>query len=129
MTDEELVVAFESVELPAGAFDHTAHVRVGWWYLTHFPFGDALARFSVALRRFAEANGASGKYHETITVAYMALIAERIETAPGLAWPAFIERHPELLAQPSILASYYARETLASDRARRIFVLPDRSSS
>ena len=43
-------------------------------------------------------------------------------------WPAFAARNPDLLAwKPSVLeARYYREETLWSERARRVFVLPDR---
>jgi hypothetical protein len=130
MTDEELVRSFETCALDAAAFTHAAHVRVAWWYLRDAPFPEALAHFSQALRRFAARHGATMKYHETITVAYMALIAERLAQTPDLDWPAFAARHPELLARnPSILARYYADATLQSELAKRTFVLPDRHSA
>jgi len=44
LTDEQLVCAFESVTLAAPAFDQVAHVRVGWWYLRHYPLGAAIDR-------------------------------------------------------------------------------------
>ena len=88
---------------------------------------EALARFDVALRRFATENGAAGKYHATITTAFMLLIAERLESARDLTWTEFAARHPELLTrQPSILSRYYDADTLTSERARRVFVMPDR---
>ena len=67
LTDDEFVQAFETASLPASEFNHAAHVRAGWWYLRHHPIGEAIDRFSRALRAFADANGASGKYHETVT--------------------------------------------------------------
>jgi hypothetical protein len=75
MQDDELVRAFESAELPAEQFSHAAHVRVAWCYLRRAPLPEALARFIASLQRFAAAHGASGKYHETVTVAYVLLIA------------------------------------------------------
>lgn len=128
MTDEQLVALFESTELPADHFTHGNHVRVAWWYLRHAPLPEALARFSAALQRFAAAKGAHGKYHETITVAYVLVIAERLDGARGLSWTEFAAANPDLLARhPSVLASYYSDALLASDRARRAFVMPDRS--
>jgi hypothetical protein len=105
---------------------HAAHVRVAWWYLRQAPLPEALARFSRALRRFAAAQGAADKYHETITVAWMALVAERLQASPDLDWDAFAARYPELLVRtPSILARYYSDDCLRSPIARRTFVLPD----
>lgn len=128
MTDEQLVAAFESTELPADHFTHVNHVRVAWWYLRHSPLPHALARFVAALQGFARAKGAHGKYHETITVAYMLVIAERIDGARELSWPEFAAANPDLLARtPSILGSYYSDALLSSDRARRSFVMPDRA--
>ena len=127
MTDEELVAAFESTKLPAEQFSHEAHVRVAWCYLRHAPLPQALAHFSAALQRFADAKGAHGKYHETVTVAYMLVIADRLDGARDLPWTEFAAANPDLLARrPSVLATYYSEALLSSDRARRAFVMPDR---
>lgn len=127
MTDEELVRAFEAKTLTAVLFDHAAHVRVGWWYVRHCRLGEAIDRFSDALRGFAAAHGAAGKYHETVTIAYLLAIAERLQQAPQLEWPDFAARYPELFErQPSLLTRYYRDDTLQSARARAAFVMPDR---
>lgn len=128
MSDEELVDAFEAATLPADHFSHAMHVRVAWCYLRRHPLGEALARFTTALKRFAAHHGATGKYHETVTVAYMLLIAERLAVSRNLSWEEFIAAYPELLARhPSVLERYYDAETLASGRARLGFVMPVRS--
>ncbi len=126
MQDDELVRAFESAELPAGQFSHAAHVRVAWHYLKQAPLPEALARFIASLQRFAAAHGVSGKYHETVTVAYVLLIAERLDGARELSWPQFAARNPDLLERhPSALARYYSGALLSSERARRSFVMPE----
>ncbi|HEX6975346.1 MAG TPA: hypothetical protein VF147_13170 [Vicinamibacterales bacterium] len=125
MTDEELVVAFESASLPAEQFTHAAHVRVAWCYLRLAPLPEALLRFSSALRRFATAHGAAGKYHETITVAYMLIIADRCTRGRAATWAEFAEENPDLFARPSVLEGCYSPEVLMSERARASFVLPD----
>ena len=127
MTDDELVAAFEATTLPAETFTHAAHVRVAWWYLRQGTLPEALLRFSTALRRFADAKGATGKYHETVTVAWMLILAERLDGAYDWPWPRFAEANPDLLGRPSILTRYYKESTLASDRAKRAFVMPDRT--
>lgn len=122
--DDEFIRAFEHATLPAGEFNHAAHVRAGWWYLRHHPIGVAIDRFSQALRLFAAAQGATTKYHETMTVAWMLLLAERLHRSGNLDWPAFAAAHPELFARPSLLLRYYSAETLASEEARAGFVMP-----
>jgi hypothetical protein len=92
-----------------------------------YPILVALTRFRSALQRFAAAQGKPGRYHETITVAYMLLVADRLAGSGDLAWTAFAERHADLLVRkPSALARFYSDELLASDRARGVFVMPDR---
>jgi len=130
VTDLELVRAFEDASLSGELFDHTAHVRVGWWYVTHHSIDEAIERFSASLRGFAAAQGAAEKYHQTMTVAWLLIIAERVADSEGLAWPAFAARHLDLLTnRPSILSHYYSVEMLQSSRARQTFMLPDRLPS
>ena len=130
MTDDELVQAFEAATLPEDQFPHAAHVRVAWWYLKHYPLGEGLARFAAALKHFAAHHGATGLYHETVTVAYVLLIAERLATSRDLSWPEFSAAYPELLARrPSLLDRYYDEGTLKSLRARESFVMPVRVSA
>lgn len=127
MDEEQLVQAFEAGRVPDGSFGHAEHVRVAWWYLGRYPLAEALGRFSGALRAFAAAQGQPGRYHETVTVAYLLLIHERLAGCAGESWAAFAGRNPDLLAwQPSVLDRYYRPETLASERARQTFVMPDR---
>src|SRR4051812_43685451 len=124
MTDSELVARFESCELDE--FSHQAHVRVAWCYLQAEPMLFALPRFRAALQRFAASKGQPGRYHETITVAFMIIIGERLDGARALTWDAFAARNPDLLRrQPSVLSQFYSDDVLASPRARETFVMPE----
>ncbi|MGE5835872.1 MAG: hypothetical protein ACM4AI_15425 [Acidobacteriota bacterium] len=128
MDDESLVRLFERTEVPPDGFRHRDHVRVAWWYLRQHPFPEALARFGANLRRFAVAQGKPDLYHETITTGYLLLINERLDgDGRELAWEEFVSRNGDLMTwKPSILARYYRKDTLASPRAKRTFVMPDR---
>ena len=128
MTDEELLDAFERGLEPDGGFHHAQHVRVAWLYLRAHPLPEALARFTTALRAFAAAHGKPDLYHETITIAFMLVIAERVgDTDAPSTWDGFAMRNADLLAwRPSVLDRYYRNATLWSDRAKRGFVMPDR---
>ncbi len=128
MTDEELVASFEAATRPASDFPHREHVRVAWWYVRRYPLHEAIGRFAAGLQRFASAHGVPGLYHETITVAFLLVVADRLDDdARRLTWTDFSARHADLLAwKPSVLDRYYTEGTLWSDRARRQFVMPDR---
>jgi hypothetical protein len=127
LSDEELLARFEDGSLKDGSFHHEQHVRVAWMFVRHYGMTDALGRFADALKRFAAAKGAVGLYHETITWAYLFLVAERVARTPGVNWDAFAAANPDLLSwKPSLLERYYTSETLKSDLARRTFLMPDR---
>lgn len=125
---DDLIRRFEDGTLPASDFHHRDHVRLAWLYLDEEPPIAALARFAEGLKRFASRNGKEALYHETITWAYLLLIHERKARAEaGETWDEFAARNPDLLTwKPSVLDGYYRRETLESDLARRVFVMPDR---
>jgi hypothetical protein len=128
--DAEFLSAFRSGTLPLAGFDHRAHVRAGYLYVTRHGLGLAIARFGRDLRAFAAAHGKHGLYHETITVAFLALINERIalgaESGGGdRGWDSFAETNPDLFGRDS-LAPFYAPEELAAPAARRVFLLPRR---
>lgn len=121
------IAAFESGQLDAESFDHEAHVYLAWLYLGEFPVFEALQRYAQGLRRLTEQLGVPRKYHETITCFYLFKIAERRDESAG-DWHDFRDRNADLLARggSSVLYRFYSRETLASERARKAFVLPDR---
>jgi hypothetical protein len=125
MNDREFVEALEACSLPGSAFDHRAHIRLAWLYLREQPLLEALPRFIDSLKRYAGSLGASGKYHETITYAFMFLIHERMVRTPASSFDAFADANADLLGP--ILERYYTAETLASELARTTFVMPNRS--
>ncbi len=127
MTDEEFIEQFENCTYPAELFDHSQHVKLAWLYLQRYPPLDALARFTQSLKRFAASLGKASIYHETITWAYMFLIHERMEKGEATEWQKFARHNADLLNwKANILQNYYRAETLQSERARRLFVFPDK---
>lgn len=127
MNHRDFVEAFEACAISADNFHHADHVRLAWIYLRSHPLTEAIERFSAALQRFAAYRGVPGKYHQTITWAYLLLIHERMERDGARRdWESFRAANADLFDRhPSILARYYSPDTLKSDLARRIFVLPD----
>jgi hypothetical protein len=125
MTDAEFLLALERCTLPEAEFDHAAHVRAGYLYLREGTFGQAIDRTATTIRRYASSLGMAERYHETITVGFLALIRERIsEHGDAGGWQEFAAANPELLDR-RLLLRHYPQQQLHSTRARRVFVLPE----
>src|ERR1043165_2819521 len=98
----EEIVAEELCALEAGALDlaklpHSEHVRLGYEMLGRYDFADALTRFSRGLKLLAAKAGKPQVYHETITVAFLALINERRARGATQSWSEFEAGNPALL--------------------------------
>jgi hypothetical protein len=125
--DLTLLEEFEATTLASDAFGHREHVRVGWTCLQLHDLAGATQRFIAALKNFANFHGATGLYHETVTWAFLLVINERIgRIGRPHNWKEFAEENPDLLSGGAFLTRYYRPETLKSDLARKVFVLPDR---
>lgn len=127
MTDHELIEQFERGTLPSENFHHREHVRVAFIYLSKYPVLEALQVFSTTLRKFATVHGKPQLFHETITWAYIFLIRERMARAGKKQdWEEFARNNTDLLTwKDGLLSHYYREETLRSDLAKTIFILPD----
>jgi len=121
---QALLNAFLGGRIDGRDFHHADHVRVGFELLCRHTFPDALAAYSAALKGIAKRAGNPGAYHETITVAFLSLIAEHHSAGTYADFEAFIADNPQLLDK-SILERWYAPERLRSDLARKTFVMPN----
>ena len=121
MTDEEFAASFEACTLPD--FTHRDHIRIAWIYLQRFPYARAVDAMEKGVRRFAAHHGAHDKYHHTLTLAWMRLVAAAAAD-PSDDFEAFLARHPHLLERDAP-RRYYSGELLNSAPARAGWVEPD----
>jgi hypothetical protein len=127
VSDEQFLAAFEACTLPKEDFPHREHVRLAWLYLGRHDFADASRRVVDGIKRFAARHDVPGLYHETITRAWLRLIADARRRVPGAgSFAAFLEANPQLAAKGA-LDAYYDPETLKSGEARASYVAPDRA--
>lgn len=122
---------FEACAIPAKSWTHAAHLSVGLWHLDRYGRMEALARLRTGIRRLNESHGgvnsATAGYHETITVAYVELLAqflERRENGESLR-DAVTRLLGGPLAARNMLLTFYSRERLMSVEARAAWVEPD----
>lgn len=121
MTDTEFLIAFEDTSLPRSEWTHTAHVRMGFLYLSRLPYADAEAKIVAGIQRYNAAKGNHTGYHHTITIAFARLIAPRLN---GSDWRTFQSANPDLFLF-SCIQKHYSPDILKSQQARAEFVEPD----
>ena len=126
-----LASRFAALTLPKEEWTHVAHLTVGAWHVDRYGAAEALGRLRDGIRRLNESHGnvntPTSGYHETITAAYVTLLAAYLdECPPGLPLAARVER---LLAGPlaarDVLFTFYSRDRLMSTDARARWVEPD----
>ena len=115
---------FLAGDIPAAEFHHADHVRAGYELLRTTDFLDAVSAYGRALKIMTARVGKPEKLHHTITIAFLAVIAERMEQASHGEFDAFLAANPDLMDR-AILARWYRPERLKTDAARSRFVLPD----
>jgi hypothetical protein len=126
--DRAFVEAFQSGRVRAADFGHREHVRLAYVYLAEGNLELAFRKMRDDLQRFLARHGVgSGKYHETLTKAWMLAVRHRMDRTPGApSAEAFVQRNPELLRKDLLLA-HYSAERLFSEEARTTFAQPDRA--
>jgi hypothetical protein len=120
--DEEFLAAFHSCELPASSFRHGDHLRLAWLLLHRKPFAEALTLVREGIRRYAEHLGVPHLYHETITMAWVKLLATHHEAT----FAEFIAAN-EYRVNRELLHRFWTPGLLDSAAARSCWVPPDRA--
>ena len=119
----ELLADFEAGRSDPSRFRHGEHVQVSYELLERHPFPEALLHLARGLRQLAGKAGRPELYHETITAAFLALIAERRLSGQYADWQDFAARNPELFRK-ELIEEFYEPAVLRSVIARQTFVLP-----
>ena len=129
MTDpyiESFMQAFEDGSLSRSEWTHSRHLVMALWYLRRHNRDEATRLIRDGIQRYNERQGNFTGYHETITLAWVAVI-ERFLAVRDLDVPVSVLAG-ELLGQcgdKDYLLRFYSRERLFSDEARARWVPPD----
>ena len=118
--DEEFLAAFHSCELKSSEFRNADHFRLAWLHVHREPVETAVANVCSGIQRFAAYYGGSEKYHSTITMAWVRLVATHREASFG----EFLQANGHRL-NADLLHRFWSPELLASARARSGWVAPD----
>ena len=132
MDDREFITCFEAGTIPRPAWDHQAHIRVAWIYLSGHGFEGALGKIREGIQKLNAVHltpeSLERGYHETVTRAWLTLVDATMRHHGACATSVdFCERHPHLLV-PTLLRLFYTRGRIVSEAAKRGFVSPDLAS-
>ncbi len=111
-------------EVQACDFPHREHVRMAFEMLRRHDFAESVLHFSHALRDMTARAGKPAAFNQTITVAFLGLIAERCEPHPTADFAAFALANADLF-DGAVLRRWYRPGQLGSPLARRSFLMPD----
>lgn len=126
-----LAARFIACEIPHAEWTHLAHLAVGTWHVQRYGPDEALARLRVGIRRLNDSHGTPNSntrgYHETVTRAYVELLAEFLSRCPAeMDLDGRVARVIESpLAERNVLLRFYTQERLMSSHARAEWVAPD----
>jgi hypothetical protein len=124
LPDRDFIATFEQAAFSKHDFPHRAHVRMAWLYIRQLGVDGAVDHASDGIRRLAHAHGHTTLYHDTLTRAWVYLIADKVASPPVEDFDVFLAAHPELLDK-QLLFQHYSSELLYSADARAHWVAPD----
>lgn len=107
-----------------GGFGHREHLELAWSYLQMYDVPEASEAMAAAIRHLARQHGAEQKYHETMTRAWVRLVAVHHQRWGAQHFDAFLERNPDLLDR-ALIRHFYSSDLLDGDRARAAWTDPD----
>lgn len=127
--DCTFIEAFETCAIGLADWSHRSHIRMAWIYLRLLPFDAALDAVRAGLNRFVRANAVPDSlergYHETLTIAWMRLVASAMRHhGESTDSSAFCDSMPHLLC-PSLTRVFYTRGRIISIDAKMQFIPPD----
>jgi hypothetical protein len=125
LTDEgDFLPPLNDVLESDGVFGHRQHVQLAWRYLYGAEPEIAERSMKAAIRHVATTHGAPEKYHETLTIAWVRLVAAHIRSCDAGSFDEFIAANPGLLDR-RLPERHYSRATLWTGHARHEWVEPD----
>ena len=125
MDDVDFLRLFHESVLSSEEFRHRGHLRLAWLVLSRHQKNEAESILAREIRRFAIANGASNRYHDTLTRFWVRIVGHALENAPDTqSIDELLTRFPFLLDK-GLPYLQWRVETFNSDRARAGWVEPD----
>ncbi len=125
-SDEEFVEKLVSGTLNPGLFSHEAHIRLAWIFISKSGEEKAIADTCAAIKGYVDHLKIKGKYHETITVAAVKLVAGAMRTHNYAGVRDLLAKNASLLHHfKESVQRHYSFDVFDDPRARDQYVEPD----
>jgi len=129
VSDELLMRAFESRELPFEEWTHNAHLRMAWNYIQEHGLDEAIPMIKNGIMKYNEKNRhrLERGYHETVTRFFTHMVNDAIQNTVerSTSYEEFMTNN-QYLYDSRILFDYYSTKLLNSPMARQKFLPPDK---
>ena len=122
LSNDQFLQGAISGSLNPAEFRHADHLRLGWLAVDRWPLDVAEEFARESIQRIANRHGAGRLYHETITTAWIRLIASHHEET----FAEFLTLNEHRLTK-ELLYRFRTPGRLWSDEARRNWLIPDRA--
>ena len=125
--DQAFLRQVESGNFSIDDFNHRAHLRLAYIYLTNNDSTDSVTLVRNTLTALLEKHNIEPEaiYHETLTHAWVQLVERAMKNSPPVsAAESFIESNPQLFDK-DILNNHYSETVLKSDAAKTSYIAPD----
>jgi hypothetical protein len=101
------------------------HLFLAWYLLRNHDLELSHEFLSEGLKRFAAFQGASGSYHESITLFWLLLVKHCMEISEKNSdFEEFLNSH-SILLDKSLIFKHWRREIILNADARKGWVVPD----
>jgi len=120
LNDAEFLAAFHSYSLSPSCFRHADHLRLAWLHVHQHPLEIAIENIRCGIQAYAKQLGKPDIYHETLTIAWVRLIASHDEPT----FDDFLSQN-EYRLKGELLYRFWSPERLQSESARKAWLPPD----
>lgn len=127
-TDEKFALRFEAFGLDFNTEwgrNHYNHIRLAWWYLRLHGLSGGIQAIQYHFKRYHRRNNAKRMYNETITQFWARLVWARMNGVNHDTFAEFVAEHEDV-ANYGTIFEYYSYLTLFSDRAKDMYIQPDK---
>ncbi len=126
LNDNEFEQQFRDCQLPPILFTHEAHLRLAFIHIQKYGEEKAIENIRTQLKKYVVYAGEPGKYHDTVTVNSIKIMAQQMATSTFSNFKEFIQKNPALLSDFKYeMNKGYSFDVFQSQEARKQYIAPD----